>query len=110
MARILYGNETSIIITSGILPSDCLQTGKWVQGWLVYICYEDQNVSQILLCLQLVTVTDAAMLLRQSQRPCDRSTIVNSEILVLVTLKYDVVFNNWITNVAFFLTVHQTFF
>lgn len=56
----------------------------------------------ILLCLQLVTVADAAMLLRQCQRPCDRSTIVNSEILVLVTLKYDVVFINWVRNVYIF--------
>ncbi|KAK4029007.1 cyclin N-terminal domain-containing protein 1 isoform X1 [Daphnia magna] len=59
-----------------------------------------QSLLHLVSCLQiasklengykLVTVTDAAMLLRQSQRPCDRSTIVNSEILVLVTLKYDV--------------------
>ena len=40
---------------------------------------------------QLVTVSDAVNLLQQSKRPSDRSTIVNSEVLVLVTLKHEVI-------------------
>ena len=40
--------------------------------------------------LQIITVNRAATLLSQAHRPCNRSTILQAEIQVLVTLKYDV--------------------
>ena len=41
--------------------------------------------------MQVVTVYDAIDLLHECKRPSDPSTIVNSEVLVLVTLKHEVI-------------------
>lgn len=37
-------------------------------------------------------MADAAALLREAHRPCDPTTITRSEILILVTLNYNVTF------------------
>lgn len=45
--------------------------------------------------MQVVTVKQAGLLLAEASRPFNPSTIVNSEIHVLSTLKFDVIINSY---------------
>jgi len=57
---------------------------------LLYLVSCFQIASKLELSYKIITVNRAATLLSQAHRPCNRSTILQAEIQVLVTLKYDV--------------------
>ncbi|EFX80305.1 hypothetical protein DAPPUDRAFT_304171 [Daphnia pulex] len=75
-------------------------TAKKISFQEIHTELRHQSLLHLVSCLQIasklengykvVTVKDAVDLLQQSKRPSDRSTIVNSEVLVLVTLNHEV--------------------
>ncbi len=54
-----------------------------------YLQLKQQIDQRFSFFVQLVTVSEAVNLLQQSKRPSDHSTIVNSEVLVIIKLKHE---------------------